>query len=986
MQSERWARLEQLFGEAIELPPAARASFLERSCGADIALRNEIEELILAHDAPGVLDDVPLAAEPVPMQPSLPAQTLLGAWRIEGLIGRGGMGEVYAARRADAAFEQRVALKLLRYEAAGQLERFHAERRILARLEHPGIARILDGGVAPDGRPYTVMEYVEGESLTAYCRAHHSSLRERLALFAQVCDAVAYAHRNLVIHRDLKPANILVDMGGKVKLLDFGIAKLLDATASSRDAEPTIAPFTPDYAAPEQLSGEAITTATDIYALGVLLFELLTDERPLPMSGLPSVHALKLLLDRDAPAPSQVVRSHPQPPLPARALVGDLDAIVAKCLRKEAAHRYETVNGLARDIERHQANEPVTAREGARMYVFGRFLRRYRWPVAGVAALVVALAGGLFGTLWQARRAETQARTSAAVQTFVSDLFRANTSSQDDPVKARQTTARELLDLGAKKIDSSMADAPAAKLGVLQLLGQLYDDLALDDESVRLRKQAVDVASRLYGAESTETARALLELAGSMHYTGSAVAEREKMLVRASGILDRLGDTRSETRGLLLGKLAEHYYASDGPKALNYAREGVRVFETQPPSDNLAEALFTRALGEHNTGLDREAIASLSRAVEIARTTEGGLNPSLPRYYAYLAQYQYRELDVDAAETNARLALQIAIAVNGEDHVDVLQSELRLGRILFDSGNTREGFEILRSAERRALKLRGVDDPNHTPTIQTEVGAAQVRMGLLEQGKVLLETAIANRRAHMPGSTYLATLLEIHASDLIELGHLDEAASALDEASDIKLKSHMAPRSARFAYHAAMRVRLAIAQGNLETARSSLDDVFVDPTEVHGISSTSIERELLGAEVDLAAGQAQSASKRARHVRETIAKSGLEPHLGFLAARADFIDGSATLHERPEAALPLLQRSLALREKMLDASSPKIAETQIALAQCELALGHTEQARTLTDAAASIQSMHKELGEQYRRPLRELQARLMTNATARTGG
>lgn len=389
---ERWIRLEQLFADALALPKAARPAFLERTCGGDSDLRSEIDALLHSHDAPGVLDTAPHAAETLAPQPSLAAGACLGPWRIEKMIGRGGMGEVYAATRADDAFEQRAALKLLRYEAVGQLERFHTERRILASLEHPGIARLLDGGMAPDGRPYTVMEYVEGQSLSDYCREHRSSLRERLALFTQVCDAVAFAHRNLVIHRDLKPDNILVDAEGGVKLLDFGIAKLLDAAASPRDSDTTIAPFTPDYAAPEQLSGKPVTTATDIYALGVLLFELLTGERPLRTLGLPSTQALKLLLDRAAPSPSRIAQAKSDAPLPARRLAGDLDAIVAKCLRKEATHRYETVNALKHDLECHLRNEPVLARSGARAYVARRFVRRHWLPIAGVASLVLAMA------------------------------------------------------------------------------------------------------------------------------------------------------------------------------------------------------------------------------------------------------------------------------------------------------------------------------------------------------------------------------------------------------------------------------------------------------------------------------------------------------------------------------------------------------------------------------------------------------------------
>ncbi|MEO7326748.1 MAG: serine/threonine-protein kinase [Dokdonella sp.] len=976
MQRDRWNRLEKIFADVLDMPESARPAFLDRVCSDDTDLRHEIDQLLRAHDAPGVLDVAPHAVETPPLNPSLSAGSCLGAWRIEKMIGRGGMGEVYAASRADAAFEQRAALKLLRYEAAGELERFHAERRILARFEHPGIARLLDGGVAPDGRPYTVMEYVQGQSLTDYCRACHASLRERLALFEQVCDAVAFAHRSLVIHRDLKPANILVDAEGNVKLLDFGIAKLLDATALPQDADVTVAPFTPDYAAPEQLCGEPITTATDVYALGVLLFELLTGERPLQMRGLPSAHALKLLLDRSAPVSSHVAKTSAGAPVPARLLIGDLDAIIAKCLRKEAAHRYETVNALKRDIERHLRGEPVFAREGARLYVAGRLVRRYRWAVAAVVTLVVALAAGLAGTLWQARRAETQARTSAAVQTFLGDLFRANTSSQDDPIKARQTTARELLDLGAKKIDTSMTDAPAAKLSVLKLLGDLYDDLSLDDEAVRLRSGTVALARKMYGADSTEVAVALINLTGSMH-ASSSVNEREKVLEEAAAILDTNRDFDSVTRAALLSKQAEHFQSVDQPRALEYARKAVRLYETKPPSVDLAETQYLCGLIELNSGLVRESAASLRHAIDVSRSVEGFPNPSLPRFYAYLGQAQQRMLDLAGAEDSARLALQTAKAVNGEDHVDTLQTEMRLGRILFDSGRTQEGLALLRSAKERALRIRGPDDPFHTPPTVQEYGNELARSGNLEEGLANMQTAIANRRANRPGTIPLSYWLDAAASAMVDLGRWTQAQAYLDEANAIRSNGGVAARTQATNLNTNTRIRLALAEGHGETAQSLLDELFVDPDETFGMSATAIERWLLEAEIDLSAHRGDAATILSRRVRDKFATSGLDGYLDFHAMRVDLIEGEAALqNNRPQAALPLLQTSLKTREKLLDPSSPKIAEAQIALARCHLAMGERKQAQALATAATAIQALHKELGEQYRQPLRELQAQL----------
>jgi eukaryotic-like serine/threonine-protein kinase len=984
MQPERWKRLERIFADSLAVPEPARAAFLERSCGDDAELRTEIEELLQSHAASGALDAPPYSSRMSAPQPSLTAGTSLGPWRVEKLIGRGGMGEVYAAQRADGAFEQRVALKLLRYEAAGEMGRFHAERSILARLEHPEIARLLDGGMTPDGRPYTVMEYVEGSSLTDYCRERHAGLSERLNLFAKVCDAVAFAHRNLVIHRDLKPANILVDADGGVKLLDFGIAKLLDVAALPRDAENTIAPFTPEYAAPEQLSGEPVTTATDVYALGVLLFELLTGERPLRTQGLPSTHALKLLMDRDAPLPSRIARASSDPPVASRLLAGDLDAIVAKCLRKEPGHRYETVDALKRDVERHTRNEPVLAREGARLYVFGRLLRRYRWAVAGVAALIFALAAGLAGTIWQARRAETQARTSAAVQGFLSDLFRANSSRQDDPVKARQTTARELLDLGAKKIDTAMADAPAAKLSVLGLLGELYDDLALDDDAVRLRRQAVSLSRAVDGADSMQTAAALVYLAGSMH-SSNAVEERQKVLTEAAAILDRNGDFTSETRGVLLLKQAEHYSSVDTPRAFEYARQAVRLYERMPPTTELAEALYARALIEQKKGMMHEAAASLERAIDISRAAEGFPNPSLPRFYAFLSDVDYRLQDLAAAEQNGRLALSTAKAVNGEEHVDALQVEMRLGRFLFDTARTREGMTLVGDAKQLALKIRGADDSFHTPMALVEHGYEQARFGQPEDGLADMQKAIATYRTHRPGANYLATMLVDAATALVEIGRFSEAQQNLDEANAIRVKNGLDTRAPIHNFGTSTRVRLALAEGHLETARALVDELFVDPDETLGISFTATEQWLLSAEIDLAAGRGASATELARRVRGKLASSRLEDYLAFYAMRADLIEGRAALQAHdPDAALPLLQRTLSMRERLLAPSSLRIAEAQVALAECNLALGHALEARSLADAATATHAVHAEIGQQYRVPLDRLKNQLAGVAETRT--
>jgi eukaryotic-like serine/threonine-protein kinase len=360
-------RVDELLDVLLDTPAEARADYLDRNGGEDPAVLHEVESLLRAAQQLGGFLATParLGAE-VPIEP-IPAEMRVGAWKVIRHIGRGGMGVVYEAVRAEGDFAQRVAIKLLRNEAIAELERFHVERQILARLEHPGIARLYDGGIAADGRPYMAMELVEGEPITEHCARTRATLSQRMRLFMQVCEAVAYAHRNLVVHRDLKPANILVTARGQVKLLDFGVAKLI--AAEDENLTRTVgAPLTPASAAPEQLLGAPVTTATDVYTLGLLLFELLTGTRPWSPAGEPIAHAMRVVLERPAPAPSVTAAALSDPPLSARLLRGDFDAIVAKALRKEPSHRYETVDALKLDVERALRGEAVAARTGARLY------------------------------------------------------------------------------------------------------------------------------------------------------------------------------------------------------------------------------------------------------------------------------------------------------------------------------------------------------------------------------------------------------------------------------------------------------------------------------------------------------------------------------------------------------------------------------------------------------------------------------------------
>ncbi|HVW69157.1 MAG TPA: protein kinase [Steroidobacteraceae bacterium] len=475
------ARADELLDVLLDLPEGERADYLTHHGGDDPAVVQEVESLLRATQALGGFLAVPprLAGGEVPSE-SVPVGLRVGVWKVIRTIGRGGMGVVYEAVRAEGGFAQRAAIKLLRHEAIAELERFHVERRILARLEHPGIARLYDGGVTPDGRPYMVMELIEGEPITAYCARVRATLTHRTQLFVQVCEAVAYAHRNLVVHRDLKPANILVTAQGQVKLLDFGVAKLItDDRELTRTAG---APLTLSFAAPEQLLGGPVTTATDVYTLGLLLFELLTGTLPWATMGEPIAHAMRIVLERPTPAPSIVAAGLSAPPLPVRLLRGDFDAIVAKATRMEPGHRYETVDALKRDVECALRGDAVAARTGARLYYFGRLLRRYRWAAIAVMTVVLSLAIGLDAAAWQAKRVQIErdvARRDAAreeaVRYELTRLFRT-------AITARGTgsaTAKTMIDDSAERVLREYRDQPQQAGEIVLTLADLYG--ALED-------------------------------------------------------------------------------------------------------------------------------------------------------------------------------------------------------------------------------------------------------------------------------------------------------------------------------------------------------------------------------------------------------------------------------------------------------------------------------------------------------------------------
>ena len=496
---ERWQRVKQLLDEAIGINAADRSSFLERTCAGDSDLRREVESLLSSHEQAGTnflknpvvdLKTAAKASEPR-------AGRRIGVYQVLEEIGRGGMGEVYRAVRADGQYTKEVAIKLVRGggDSHSLLERFRNERQILASLDHPNIARLLDGGTDEGGAPYLVMELIEGARIDTYCDEHRLTITERLRLFAHVCEAVQFAHQRLVIHRDIKPSNVLVTKEATPKLLDFGIAKLLDP-ATSEQTTMTQA-MTPDYASPEQIRGEPITTASDVYSLGVVLYQLLTGRSPYPGDTRSAHELARAICDTEPGRPSTVV-SRPQtrgdaknasdpgqasltregsPAKLQRRLAGDLDAILLMALRKEPARRYGSVEQFAEDIQRHLEGRPVRARKGSWSYRAEKFVRRHKVGMAAAAVVLLAIAGGVGATVREARIAQANARRAQKRFDDVRKLANSILFEVHDSIQhlAGSTPARELIVKRALEYLDSLSQEAGTDMSLRRELAFAYE-------------------------------------------------------------------------------------------------------------------------------------------------------------------------------------------------------------------------------------------------------------------------------------------------------------------------------------------------------------------------------------------------------------------------------------------------------------------------------------------------------------------------------
>ncbi len=571
MNQERWQAIEALFHRALDLDPIERAALLQREAERDLELSQAVEKLILSEtDRDDVFSQLDARQRELPVDPMLGRS--LGVYRLHSRLATGGMGTVYAAERCDGLFEQEVAIKLIRAELADEvlLRRFEFERRTLAALTHPSIARLIDGGTSPEGCPYFVMERVYGESIDRYCERARLSLPARLGLFLEVCRAVHYAHQNLVVHCDLKPANILIDQAGRPRLLDFGIARLLEDEAGRVQARVTQTSnrmLTPEYASPEQLAGQALTTSVDVYALGVVLYELLTGRRPFDTDSRSPAEWERIVREQAPAKPStRVVRGSPSTQrsttdlvaasldtTPARlrsALRGDLDRIVLMALRKEPGRRYGSVQALAEDIERHLDGRAIRARSDSWLYVSFKFVGRHRVAVAACLSVVLALVLGLFAAWRGERRAQAEARHARieadSFQSIADFLMDAFLPAQPDQDSAFQARAQGLIRAQAERVERQYAQNHHQRANLLDTLGTVSLRLELFDDAIALHQEAASIRARTFGETTLEYALSLRSL-GKFDFATGQFAQAAQRLEQGLEIQrDARDDTHSD--------------------------------------------------------------------------------------------------------------------------------------------------------------------------------------------------------------------------------------------------------------------------------------------------------------------------------------------------------------------------------------------------------------------------------------------------------
>ena len=981
--SEELATLSKLLDAALELPAADRAAWVEELAEAYADLKPTLRRLLLSTpagetsdiaDMAGIVDAAVRNLATQSQLPPLQVGGRIGPYELIRELGQGGMGSVWLAERADGAFKRSVALKLPHISwIGGFADRMARERDILASLEHPNIARFYDAGVDEFGRPFMAMEYVEGQPIDVYCREKDLSIRDTLTLILQVSAAVAHAHTRLVVHRDLKPSNMLVTADGAVRLLDFGIAKLLegDAAQQTRLTRLVGRALTPDYASPEQIGGEPIGTATDVYSLAVVTYELLTGARPYKLKRGSVAELEEAIAEADPLAASEAATQKSRK----RQLRGDLDAVLNKALKKDPAARYSTADAFANDVRRYLTGETVLARPDSAVYRLRKFARRNRVPLSAAAIIVLSLVIATGISVRQAKEATRQAAKATAITDFLMHVFTAGDNRAAGSKPPGEVTALQLLDQGSADLVGALDTEPEVKIDLIEMMADIYAGMDATDKQIALYQAGVAVSERAYGSDNPRKAELLAHVADGLSFAGR-YADCAQAIAKAERAFETIGDHTSLEYANLL-KLKGNLLRRAGPHSAVAARETLQraaaLFAARyPDEESYAGVLMT--LANTDVVLDRvdEAKQVADTAVVSARRRKGD-ELELAHTLSLRASVEDQLGDVAGAERDYLEASKLYAVTAGTKHFFYLQNENYRGQMLQLSGRRAEGLPLL---EATTAQISAVRHGSNTEASSLErLASAYLRDGSFESAagtalRVLgLETA--KQYPLVLGATYMD-----QARALTALGHFAEANASVDAALRLA-RADGQPTDFVLAEANLILAAIANAAGAPLQARKALDLALSQAVgETRRVRMQRARILLTESQLVLAQGELPLALQSAVAARKLVDAADIRSDV-FLRADVLAAQGEAACSQTHSLdGAKLLEDGIALRTTSQRADSPLLAQAQIALAGCLLGLGRVDRARELAVSAHRILDATSVLGPQFTQPLRLLDQRL----------
>jgi serine/threonine-protein kinase len=787
MNPEKWKKIELICYEAMDLSGEQLDTYLMESCGDDKEILNEVRSLLQQNDTGDSMR--PFVSSPssfIFSDHSGVGEHFIGPYRLIRELASGGMGQVFLAMRDDDQYKRFVALKVIRKDLVDQriLDRFYEERRILASLNHRFIARLFGGGTDDRGVPWFAMEYVDGETITAYTERRNLSINEVIELFLKVCSAVQYAHQNLVIHRDLKPENILIASDGDPKLLDFGIAKLLSQEPVDGRTQYQNRIMTPEYASPEQVSHDPVSTVSDVYSLGVLLFRLTTGSLPYSF-------------EKKSPASIEKTVCHTIPELPSRKsgnrlLKGDLDSVIMKALKKDPAERYASVEQFANDLKRYLQNRPVTAGKDSLLYRARKFTLRNRWSVAVSAAIVLMILSFSVITFIQSRtiqaraiEAEQQRDRAEQVSAFLTDLFN---SVNPDEAEDNALSAIDLLKRGAERVDNELTDQPDLQASLYQVISDVYEKLGLYDESLDLAGKAYQANVSLYGAVHPETARSLNAM-GWLYRQKADYETADSLLSEAVAMRREIfGDTHPDVARSLndlavLKQSMGDYAAAD---TLLFESITIRQSLSDSPQEALGVALSNHAALKYGLGDFEAAESQMKDALNIFMETAGPRDMRTANVLSNLGAILMTVNKMDEAVGYYEQALGARSALLSPDHPDIASSYAHLGNLYRRTGD----FDNAETALLRALNMRRTlfgDDHELIYDSKRLLGLLYDNMEDFSQAEIYYTEAADGFRQQNPmGHNEMAETLHNLGSLYLQHNDPDRAESYLREALEMR--------------------------------------------------------------------------------------------------------------------------------------------------------------------------------------------------------